>query len=62
MGFFVYNYSVKLHRTPAVSKIFDGIRDGIERWLKSDTINSKVFSMQKPTATAVKQAKNEAIL
>jgi len=31
MGFFVYNYSIELHRTPAVSKIFDGIRDGIER-------------------------------
>ena len=29
MGFFVYNYSIELHRTPAVSKKFDGIYDGI---------------------------------
>ena len=58
----MYINSIELHAPLSESKIFDGIRDGIERWLKSDTINSKVFSMQKLTATAVKQAKNEAIL
>jgi integrase len=53
----VYTNSIDLHHTPTTSKKFDGIFDGIEWQPKSDTINSKALSMQKLTATAVKQAK-----